>query len=167
MSGLYFLQSPCRCDAAYSKLRLLDASVFLETLRAASLAQCGRRLPRHDDVGSFLTSFLSCAEKSRVGKCEWKGLVGGRQSSLDGPFQGEMTDQELLLLLDIKSRRDDGASCWRRDLQSCSPPPEHQTSRPGALETEGFLDPPKAHRLAAYARALGEIRCSDEETECR
>lgn len=82
-----------------SQQMLLDASVFLETLRAASLAQCGRRLPRHDDVGR------------------------------------EMTDQELLLLLDIKSRRDDGA-----------------------LETEGFLDPPKAHRLAAYARALGEIR---------
>ncbi|CAE7566367.1 dnaJ1 [Symbiodinium necroappetens] len=82
-----------------SQQMLLDASVFLETLRAASLAQCGCRLPRHDDVGR------------------------------------EMTDQELLLLLDIKSRRDDGA-----------------------LETEGFLEGAKAQRLAAYARALGEIR---------
>ncbi|CAE7583767.1 dnaJ1 [Symbiodinium sp. CCMP2456] len=82
-----------------SQQKLLDASVFLETLRAASLSQCGCRLPRHDDVGR------------------------------------EMTDQELLLLLDIKSRRDDGA-----------------------LETEGFLDGAKAQRLAAYARSLGEIR---------
>lgn len=46
-----------------------------------------------------------------------------------------MTDQELLLLLDIKSRRDDGA-----------------------LETEGFLEGAKAQRLAAYARTLREIR---------
>lgn len=82
-----------------SQQMLLDASVFLETLRAASLAQCGCRLPRHDDVGR------------------------------------EMTDQELLLLLDIKSRRDDGA-----------------------LETEGFLEGAKAQRLAAYARTLREIR---------
>ena len=101
-------------------LRLLDASVFLETLRAASLAQCGCRLPRHDDVGSLLTSWLLPQEHSGAGKFRMLpsalGPLGGRQNSVDGTLQGEMTDQELLLLLDIKSRRDDGTLSWRREI---------------------------------------------------
>ena len=86
---------------------------------------------------------------------------------MDGTLQGEMTDQELLLLLDIKSRRDDGTLSWRREIFKAAtlhPPSEKQISYLGALETEGFLEGAKAQRLAAYARTLREIRCSDEQS---
>ena len=40
--------------AVTSKLRLLEASIFLETLRAASLAQYGGRLPHHDQTSRLV-----------------------------------------------------------------------------------------------------------------